>query len=324
MPNRPGRPPGSYTPQQFTAFKPFSGHSVWVPTEGDDPGEVAAAYAQQQLVAAIRRQAGKAISAADVAEKLGRHRRDRTTLNVWTGRSAISLPMFLDLALAFGVNPFSHLDERDLQSLLPEQYRAWLGGWEPGDGKPNFRPPEEPGWQNSAMRLSAWLDEEEAAGSLWLVNEQVAKHETVRALDHAGLPPALIADQSTDDLVLSYEIADLLDVVVLYLPDTPHISRQRLLDTVGLLTRLADRPESRLVALFLLAPRSAQRLDALIPGLRTPQQGESIRIPPATLDRAAAAQTGSLPPEFELTTLATARARNGYLASIYEIQKTGH
>lgn len=130
MPTRPrGRPPEAGPPLRFIRSGSFADDPSWVVSEHDDPGEVAAAYAQQQLVAAVRRKAGGNVTAADVARALGRQGEDRTVPEFWAGRRAITMRMWFALAIAYDLDPLAYAESDDRRTLLPAAHRSWLGLW---------------------------------------------------------------------------------------------------------------------------------------------------------------------------------------------------
>ncbi|HEV8557907.1 MAG TPA: hypothetical protein VGR06_16120, partial [Actinophytocola sp.] len=218
---------------RFIRSGSFADDPSWVVSEHDDPGEVAAAYAQQQLVAAVRRKAGGNVTAADVARALGRQGEDRTVPEFWAGRRAITMRMWFALAIAYDLDPLAYAESDDRRTLLPAAHRSWLGLWRPGDGLPRFRAPfesaDEPAWINAAQWLSEWLDEEDHAGLLRLADTRIAVHATARALAETGLPVDLVADPSEAGTHvrygLSYETEPRTDIAVHLIPDSPLINR---------------------------------------------------------------------------------------------------
>jgi hypothetical protein len=223
--SRRGRPPGDGPPIRYTEARAFTGEPRWLVDDGQNPGDVAAAFAQQQLIARIRTQRGLNLPAADVAAHLGKARGDRTVLDIWSGRRAITLPMLLSLALAFDVPPLAHCDPDDLGTLLPSEHRSWLGSWRPGDGNPVFRSPVRPGgepaWPLAAQRLSEWISDEAGHGTLHLTTDQVATHAAAVALGAAGLPAELasLLTSAHGGPTLHYETEPEIDVHVTLICD---------------------------------------------------------------------------------------------------------
>lgn len=326
---RPGRPPEGGPPTRFTRSDVFTDETVWVVSTDQEPGEVAAAYAQQQLMAALRR-VDRNISAADVAKALGRSRTDRTVHDVWSGRRAIALRMLLSIALSYDIKPLGHYDENDQRSLLPEAHRSWLGTWEPGRGRPVFRSPlgpdGEPAWDMAVRFLSEWIDQENLTGSLRLVNDQVATHAAISALAKAGLPIDLVADRPVPSAPrhLHYETAPPVELAVVFIPDSPLVTQERLIEAIGNMHRLAQSASGRAAAILLSAPRTFRRLEALMPGCCDAQKGDSVLVPASTLNQIAPISPGAPVPELTLTTLAIEHAENEYVTLIYDLPKVGN
>ncbi len=328
-PSRIGRPPGSGPPTRFTEDEKFTGAARWLVRESDQAGEVAAAFAQQQLIANIRRQRGLGMSAADAAEQLGRARTDRTVLNVWAGRSAISLQMLLALALAFDVEPLAYCDRADMTTLLPDAHRSWLGSWRPGNGLPRFQDPVgpdgEPAWRRAAQRIATWIFKESEARTLHLATDAVATHVASGALMAAGLPAELatLVQGPHGSVHLHYETASEIDVRVALLHESDGPSRLRLLRTVRQLWDFRRSMVDRAVVILATAPKEARRLEPLLPGYLDAADGETIRVPPATLRTAGIPNVDASGQEFEMLQVADELALNSYVVKVYQLTKPG-
>jgi transcriptional regulator with XRE-family HTH domain len=327
-PSRIGRPPSGGPPTRFTENETFTGTPRWLVRESDQAGEVAAAFAQQQLIANIRRQRGLGMSAADAAEQLGRARNDRTVLNVWSGRSAISLQMLLALALAFDVTPLEHCDQADITTLLPEPHRSWLGSWRPGSGSPSFQNPTgpegEPVWRRAAQQVARWIFEEAKVQTLHLATDAVATHAASAALMAAGLPVELasLIPGPHGASHLRYEATHEIDVRVILLHENDGPSHPRLLRTVRQLWDFRRAADHRAVVILAAAPREARRLEPLLPGYLDAVDGEAVRIPPATLRAAGVPDEDASLKEFEMIQVADDVALNSYVVRIYQLTKS--
>jgi hypothetical protein len=323
--SRRGRPPGDGPPIRYTEAQTFTGEPRWLVDEGQHPGEVAAAFAQQQLIARIRAQHGANLSATDVAAHLGKARGDRTVLAVWSGRRAITLPMLLSLALAFDLPPLAHCDPDDLRTLLPLEHRSWLGTWQPGNGGPVFhsptRPGGEPAWPLASQRLAEWITDEAGNGTLHLTTDQVAAHATATALKVAGLPAELASLLSgpLGRLSLHYETTPTIDVQVTLVHDENGPSRARHLGLIRRMWEFRRRAEERAVSVLILTHRELTRLAQSIPDIDTTSIGESLRVPPRTLRDAGV--PGASMNEFELTELAREKTLTGHTVLIHNVAK---
>ncbi|MEU5258624.1 hypothetical protein [Amycolatopsis sp. NPDC021455] len=322
---RRGRPPGDGPPIRYTEGHTFTGEPRWFVDEGQNPGEVAAAFAQQQLVARIRAQCGTSLSAADVAAHLGKARGDRTVLAVWSGRRAITLPMLLSLALAFDLPPLAHCDPDDLRTLLPLEHRSWLGAWQPGNGSPVFRSPmrpgSEPAWPLASQRLAEWITDEAGSGMLHLTTDQVATHATATALKAAGLPAELasLLTRPLGRLSLHYETTPEIDVQVTLVHEENVPSRPRHLTLIRRLWEFRRTAAERAISVLIVAHRELFRLAQSIPEVDTASTGGSLRVPPRTL-RDAGVPGASLN-EFELTELAREKTLTGHTVLIHDVAK---
>lgn len=326
-PSRIGRPPGGGPPTRFTANEKFTGTPRWLVRESDQAGEVAAAFAQQQLIAKIREQRGLGMSAADAAEQLGRARNDRTVLNVWSGRTAISLQMLLALALAFDVAPLAHRDQADMTTLLPDAHRSWLGSWRPGSGHPRFQnpigPDGEPTWRRAAQRVARWIFEEAESGTLHLATDAVATHAASAALMAAGLPAELasLIPKPHGAVHLHYEATPEIDVRVALLHESAGPSHPRLLRTVRQVWDFWRTVAHQAIVILATAPREARRLEPLLPGYLDAVDGETVRVPSATLRTAGVPNADAALKEFEMIQVAGEVALNSYVVKVFQLTK---
>ncbi|MGK3199923.1 hypothetical protein [Amycolatopsis sp. MEPSY49] len=323
--SRRGRPPGDGPPTRYTEARAFTGEPRWLVDEGQNPGDVAAAFAQQQLIARIRAKRWPSLSAADVAAHLGKARGDRTVLDVWSGRRAITLPMLLSLAMAFDLPPLAHCDPDDLCTLLPPEHRSWLGSWRPGDGSPVFRSPAQPGgepaWPLASQQLAEWITDETRVGTVHLTTDQVATHAAAVALGAAGLPAELasLLAGAHGRLTLRYETEPEIDVHVTLLHDENGPSRTRQLGLIKRLWQFRRSATERAVAILIVAHRELARLAQSIPEADAASQGDTLRVPARTL-RNVGIPDASLN-EFELTQLARERTSTSYTVMICDITK---
>jgi hypothetical protein len=327
LPRSGGRPPVDGPPTRFTDKRTFTGAPRWLVHEDHDAGEVAAAFAQQQVIANIRKRRGLNVSAAEVADHLGRPRTDRTVIEFWSGRRAISLPMLLSLALAFDVNPLAHCDPDDLSTLLPEEHRSWLGSWRPGIGRPAFRSPiapgGEPAWQRAARQLASWITNESESETLHLTTDAVATHAAAAALISAGLPAELasmvVGPHSRQ--TLRYEASPEIDLQVKLQHDDNGPSRMRQLGTIRQLWELRRAAAHRAVAILILGHRERARFEQLLPGFGETATGDTVRVPPSALKDAGIPSADASQSEFELVRAAYESTLNGYTTIIFELVK---
>ncbi|MEV6827639.1 helix-turn-helix transcriptional regulator [Amycolatopsis sp. NPDC051102] len=323
--SRRGRPPGEGPPIRYTEARTFTGEPRWLVDEEQHPGEVAAAFAQQQLIAGIRAQHGASLSAADVADHLGKTRGDRTVIDVWSGRRAITLPMLLSLALAFDVPPLAHCDPDDLRTLFPLAHRSWLGSWRPGNGSPVFHSPTQPGgepaWPLASRQLAEWITDEAASGTLHLTTDQVATHAAATALKAAGLPVELasLLTGPLGRLSLRYETTPEIDIQVTLSHEENGPSRSGHLMLIRRMWELRRTAAERAISVLILAHRELARLAQLIPEVDTASAGDSLRVPPRTLRDAGI--PGASVNEFELTGLAREKTPVGYTVLIHDVAK---
>ncbi|GAB3704543.1 hypothetical protein GCM10027598_04730 [Amycolatopsis oliviviridis] len=232
--------------------------------------------------------------------------------------------MLLALALAFDVPPLPHLDTDDLISLLPSEHRGWLGTWRPGKGlpvfTPAFRPGGEPSWNLAAEHLSDWLTTTSKTTALHLANDEVATHVTAKALADAGLHTGLASVTSTGR-GLHYESQPEIDLTVVFMSDHVGSSRRELLELLQRLLSLRKHARDRAIGVLLIEPRLLQRLDVLLPGCAVASTGDTVRVPPSTLQEIEQADPGSFPPEIEMILLASERSPTAHATYIYEISK---
>lgn len=209
-------------PARFVVEGNFRGAVSWRPQDTDEPAAVAAAFVQQQLVAAVRRSVRRDVSAAEVARAVGRQPDDRTVADVWAGRRAIALPMLLDIALVFGVSPLPTSDDpgTTLSLLFPPPYGGMLSGWVPGEGRPMFRRPgvpSEPDWDQVAEHVAARWGDQVRDGVSHLVRASVIAYAVVDGLAAAGVPPALASIIEGDRV--RYDTASPFEVLAVHLGD---------------------------------------------------------------------------------------------------------
>lgn len=198
----------------------------------------------------------------------------------------------------------------------------------PRPGRPVFRAPYRPGgepaWHLVAQRLRRWIDHEDAVGTLRLIDTRIAAHAVLGALADVGLSADLVPDPPTGtEAELVYETEPPLRIAVHLVADTPPVTRQALVDLVAAHYHRARSGKGYSVAVLIATTGAITRLDVLVPGCATAAVGDSVRIPPATMDRFSAEPIGAVPADVALTLLATDRPASGYSVLIYALHKDG-
>ncbi|WP_410619358.1 hypothetical protein [Amycolatopsis sp. cmx-8-4] len=122
---------------------------------------------------------------------------------------------------------------------------------------------------------------------------------------------------------LHYETASEIDVRVALLHESDGPSRLRLLRTVRQLWDFRRSMVDRAVVILATAPKEARRLEPLLPGYLDAADGETIRVPPATLRTAGIPNVDASGQEFEMLQVADELALNSYVVKVYQLTKPG-
>jgi transcriptional regulator with XRE-family HTH domain len=109
------------------------------------------------------------------------------------GEAPASLELLLAWGMLLGLDLLPDLP-RASEELFPPEYRRWLDGWEPGEGRlPTFRPPSDPegiSWENLIEEACRRVSGEMAAGTgRWLLTGGFL---------HVALLPAVLSQVEPD------------------------------------------------------------------------------------------------------------------------------